>query len=224
MGLIIVPEEYYHLPRNLAPICIEDHDAAGEPINLEWIDRGVRPIHGRLCHLTERIVGDQWAVSEVAGNAVHSLWLEYGDSLGSDPARQVQARAEWEAQDIRFGGWRLRKGRERYLDDLDEAIRAAISHDPRDCGQLYEMRLDMQALARTEDRVLNSACRTTELSQSRAKRQSLYARDPRYQATRSARLEIVQNEDWEHIIHCSPCYAEYLEITNEIRGAKDRKR
>jgi len=154
MGLIIVPQEYDNLPRNLAPICIEDHDAAGDPINLEWIDRGVRPIHGRLCHLTERIVGDLWAVSEVAGNAVHSLWLEYRDDLGSDPARQVQARAEWEAKDIRAGGWRLRKGRERYLDDLDEAIRAAISHDPRDYGQLYEMRLDMQALARTEDRVL----------------------------------------------------------------------
>jgi hypothetical protein len=152
MGLIIVPQEYDNLPRNLAPICIEDHDAAGEPINLEWIDRGVRPIHERLCHLTERIVGDLWAVSE--GNAVHSLWLEFGYNLGSDPARQVQARAEWEAKDIRAGGWRLRKGRERYLDDLDEAIRAAISHDPRNYGQIYETRLDMQALARTEDRVL----------------------------------------------------------------------
>ena len=42
-------------------------------------------------------------------------------------------------------------------------------------------------------------------------------------AIRSARLEIVENEDWEHIIHCSPCYAEYLEITHEIRGAADRK-
>jgi hypothetical protein len=77
--------------------------------------------------------------------------VEYGDNLGSDPARQVQARAEWEAKDIHAGGWRLRKGRERYLDDLDEAIRAAISHDPRDYGHIYETRLDMQALARTED-------------------------------------------------------------------------
>lgn len=38
-------------------------------------------------------------------------------------------------------------------------------------------------------------------------------------AVRSARLEIVENDDWEHIIHCSPCYAEYLAITNEVRGA-----
>jgi DNA-directed RNA polymerase specialized sigma24 family protein len=154
MSLIIVPQDYDSLPRNLAPICIEDHDAAGLPINLEWIDRGVRPIHRRLCHLTERIVGDLWAVSEVAGNAVHGLWREYGDHIGSDPARQVQARAEWEAKDIRAGGWRLRKGRERYLDDLDDAIRAAISCDPRDYEQIYEMRLDMQALARTQDRIL----------------------------------------------------------------------
>jgi len=154
MGLIIVPQDYDSLPRNLAPICIEDHDAAGHPINLEWIDRGVRPIHRRLCHLAERIVGDLWAVSEVAGNAVHSLWQEYGDNLSSDPSRQVHARAEWEAKDIRAGGWRLRKGRERYLDDLDDAIRASISYDPRDYGEIYEMRLDMQALVRTEDGVL----------------------------------------------------------------------
>ena len=85
MGLIIVPQEYDNLPRNLAPICIEDHDAAGGPINLEWIDRGVRPIHGCLCHLTEPIVGDLWAVSEVPGNAVHSLWLEYGDNSAATP-------------------------------------------------------------------------------------------------------------------------------------------
>jgi len=38
-------------------------------------------------------------------------------------------------------------------------------------------------------------------------------------AVRSAQLEIVENEDWEHTIHCSPCYAEYLAITNELRGA-----
>ena len=154
MGLIIVPQDYDSLPRNLAPICIEDHDAAGEPINLEWIDRGVRPIHRRLCHLTERIVGDLWAVSEVAGNAVHGLWREYGDHIGSDPARQVQARAEWEAKDIRAGGWRLRKGRERYLDDLDETIRVAIAHDPRDYGQNYDMHLDLRALTQGEDPML----------------------------------------------------------------------
>jgi hypothetical protein len=40
-------------------------------------------------------------------------------------------------------------------------------------------------------------------------------------AERSAKLEIVQNKDWEHVKHCSPCYAEYLEITNQLRGAKD---
>ena len=43
-------------------------------------------------------------------------------------------------------------------------------------------------------------------------------------ALRSARLEIVQNNDWEHVTHCSPCYAEYLEITNELRSATDDRR
>jgi hypothetical protein len=42
-------------------------------------------------------------------------------------------------------------------------------------------------------------------------------------AERSARLEIVQNQSWEHIIHCSPCYAEYLAITKELRGGRDKE-
>jgi hypothetical protein len=154
MGLVIVPQDYENLPRNLAPICIEDRDAAGRPINPEWVDRGVSPIHRQLCNLTERIVGDLWAVSEVCGNAVHGLWRERGDNLGSDPWRQVRARAEWEAKDIRAGGWRLRKGCEKYLDDLDERIRVAISHDPRDYKEIYDTHLDMQVLARDEDAVL----------------------------------------------------------------------
>jgi hypothetical protein len=154
MGLIIVPQNYESLPRNLAPICIEDRDTSGKWINVEWIDRGVRPIHQRLCSLAKRIVGDVWTVSEVAGNAVHGLWREYGDNLGSDPARQVQARAEWEAKDISAGGWRLRKGRELYLDDLEDTVRAAISCDPRDYGQRYDLHLDLNALTRCADPIL----------------------------------------------------------------------
>jgi hypothetical protein len=154
MGLIIVPQNYETLPQDLAPICIEDHNGAGEAINIEWINRGVTPIHRQLCRLTERIVGDLWAVSEVAGNAVHSLSREFGGNLGTDPELKVQARAAWEAKDIRAGGWRLRKGRERYLDDLEEAMRADISRDQRDYRQIYDMRLDLQALAKSEDAVL----------------------------------------------------------------------
>ena len=30
------------LPAGLAPICIEDHDSQGRPVNLEWIERGVK--------------------------------------------------------------------------------------------------------------------------------------------------------------------------------------
>ena len=156
MGLIIVPQNYENLPDDLAPICIEDQDAAGEPIHLEWVNRGVRPIHQQLCRLTERIVGDLWAVSEVAGNAVHGLSREFGGNLGNDPELKVQARATWEAKDIRAGGWRLRKGRERYLDDIDEAMRRAITCDQRDYRETYDMRLDLQSLARSEDPALEN--------------------------------------------------------------------
>jgi hypothetical protein len=154
MGLVIVPQDYENLARDLAPIYIEDQDKSGEPINLEWVDLGVRPIHSELCHLTKRIVGDLWAVSEVAGNAVHGIWRDRGNDLGSDPWRQVQARAVWEAKDIRAGGWRFRKGCDKHLDDLDDRIRAAVTHDPRDYKRVYDMHLDIEALTRDEDEML----------------------------------------------------------------------
>ena len=31
------------------------------------------------------------------------------------------------------------------------------------------------------------------------------------------RIEALETADWEHVTHCSPCYAEYLQIIEPIR-------
>jgi len=41
-------------------------------------------------------------------------------------------------------------------------------------------------------------------------------------AARSARHEdIEQDEQWKHVIHCGPCYQEYLDLRAECRNGED---
>ena len=40
----------------------------------------------------------------------------------------------------------------------------------------------------------------------------------------AARRTIVEDDDWQHITHCSPCYAEYLEVKEQNRRAGKRAR
>jgi len=148
VALITIPENYEALPRHLAPICIEDRDAAGRPIHPDWIDCGVRPIHKALCHLAARVAGDLWAVSEITDRSVHALARRYGDSPGVAPQGQVYARAKWEAKGIRCGGHRLRKARDKYLEDVGGGD---LLKDPCDYGEVYEARLYMDALRRSAE-------------------------------------------------------------------------
>ena len=44
-------------------------------------------------------------------------------------------------------------------------------------------------------------------------------------ARRAADLRRLEGEeDWEHTIHCSPCYKEYLEARDKLRRIKAKKR
>ena len=73
-------------------------------------------------------------------------WQRYGGNLGREPCKHVYARARWAAKDIRDGSWRVRKGREKYLDDLDTKIRSALFDDPSDYAQIYDAHLDVEVL------------------------------------------------------------------------------
>ena len=157
MALIIIPKHFEELPRDLAPICIEDRDQDGNLISPKWIERGIRPIHRPLCHVTGRILHDVRFVSEVVSNALQSLVRRHGDNVGDDPAKQVYVRAKWEALDLRDDR-RKRRGIEgslddpQYLDALDARIRTAnfdgegSLKDPLDYGRIYEARIDLETL------------------------------------------------------------------------------
>jgi hypothetical protein len=41
-------------------------------------------------------------------------------------------------------------------------------------------------------------------------------------AERSVRLEIVESPDWEHIIRCSPCYREFLDLNEQLRVERNK--
>jgi hypothetical protein len=44
-----------------------------------------------------------------------------------------------------------------------------------------------------------------------------------YLARRVANWEDIEEEaDYQHIMHCSPCYAEYLDAREELRASSDR--
>jgi hypothetical protein len=148
MALITIPENFENLPAGLAPICVEDHDAFGKAINRQWIDRGVRPIHKDLCNLVTVLIGDVWAVSEIVNRSVHGLSARYGDNLGTEPQARVYARARWEAKDEAAGGRRLRQRLDQSLDELDTELHLIDSTDYR---RAYEARLDIEALASTDD-------------------------------------------------------------------------
>jgi hypothetical protein len=152
LRLITIPENLDILPAGLAPICIEDHDSEGRPVNLEWIERGVRPIHRALCNLVTCVIGDVWAVSEIVSSSVHSLSRRYGHNLGTQPHAQVYARTRWEAKNAAAGGRRLRLGLDQSLDALDTELQNAFLIDSRDHASACEARLDVDALAGLDGR------------------------------------------------------------------------
>ncbi len=40
----------------------------------------------------------------------------------------------------------------------------------------------------------------------------------------ASRRTIIEDDDWQHITHCSPCYAEFLEVKEEVRRSGARAR
>ena len=43
-------------------------------------------------------------------------------------------------------------------------------------------------------------------------------------AARSARFEEIEDDQqWKHVIHCAPCYGEYLELREACRLGKEAK-
>jgi hypothetical protein len=110
MEVIIVPFDYKEkLNSSVVPICIGDIDSDGNPIHLEWVERGVVPVADPLRKIAQRLLNDVWRVSELTERTVHSLSRKHGGDLGDDPSLRVLKRAHWYAEDLRVGGRRARR-------------------------------------------------------------------------------------------------------------------
>jgi len=110
MGIIIIPFDYNEkLDCSIVPICIEDEDSAGAPIDRGWFEQGVVPVAEPLRRVAERVLNDVWRVSEITERAIHSLWRAHKSNFGDEPSLRVLERAHWYAEDLRAGGRRARR-------------------------------------------------------------------------------------------------------------------
>ena len=141
MGMVVIPFGWEALPQTcqdgIVPICIEDSDRYGNPIDPVWFESGVAPIHPRLLRIAQFHLGDVWRASELAEISLHKLWYRHGTDAGETPWRRVWRQALWDARDLAAGDWRFRKRRlvSKTLDELDRAI----SGSPANLGDAHEV-------------------------------------------------------------------------------------
>ena len=110
MAVVTIPFDFDEDTADaIIPICISDTDCEGSLIHPDWFEHGVVPVADPLRRIAARVLNDQWRVSEIAENAVHSLWRTSRGNLGSDPSLRVLKRAHWHAEDLRVGGRRARR-------------------------------------------------------------------------------------------------------------------
>jgi hypothetical protein len=125
MEFITIPFNYQELSasaRNaIVPICIRRTDRDGQTIAWGWFE-AVEAVQERLRALARYRLEDEWRVSELAEVSVHKLWQRHRDQFGLRPGRRVYAQARWEAEDLRAGGWRARRGFDLALDELRIAV------------------------------------------------------------------------------------------------------
>jgi hypothetical protein len=129
MAIVTIPFDYDQLPdpSGIIPICIDDTDRFGCPINPGWFT-AVEPIADRLRRLSRRALDDVWCVSELTEASVHALWGKHRHNLGRSPSARIYKHARWKAQDLRAGGRNARRGVDvELLDSILRKLRSA--HD-----------------------------------------------------------------------------------------------
>lgn len=147
--MVTIPFDYDELPESqrlaIVPICIRKHDANDCEIDWRWFE-AVDQVQEALRRLARHVLSDVWRVSELAEWAVLHNWRKYGRDLVRAPQR-VYSTARWRAEDLRYGGERLRRGLDRSLDEAD------LVSDPVDYESRYSSSVDFRRLAkRLEDR------------------------------------------------------------------------
>lgn len=132
MSVVTIPFDYGQLedPNSVVPICIEDTDRQGRRIAWGWFT-AVVPIADRLRSLSRRKLDDVWRVSELTETTVHDIWYKFGEDFGFSPSGRIWHRAKWNAEYLRAGGWRARKGVDESLPEDDTALDAIIQRADR---------------------------------------------------------------------------------------------
>jgi hypothetical protein len=128
MAIVTIPFDYFQLPdpSGIVPICIEDTDRNGCPINPAWF-AAVEPIADQLRRLCRRTLDDVWYVSELTEASVHAMWGKHGHNFGRSPSARIYAHAKWKALDLRVGGRNARRGVEvELLDSTRAKLRSVL--------------------------------------------------------------------------------------------------
>ena len=108
--VITIPYDYNEKAGgSVVPICIDEVDYDGFPIDPTWIDLGVAPVADRLRVVAKRVLSDVWRVSEITDHAVHSVWRKHRDECGDEVGLRILKHARWHAEDLRVGGRRARR-------------------------------------------------------------------------------------------------------------------
>ncbi len=129
MPVVTIPFDFENLEdkTSVVPICVCDTDRHGRKIGWGWFT-AVVPIADLLRRLARRRLDDVWRVSELTELSVHDLWYAHGEDYGKWPQWRIYRHAKWKAEDLRYGSWRVRKGREVALGELEAALRARGDH------------------------------------------------------------------------------------------------
>jgi hypothetical protein len=129
MALVTIPFNYEELPdkSGIVPICLDDTDRHGRKIGWGWIT-AIPPIADLLRRLARRRLDDVHRVSELTELSVHDVWYAHGEDYGNFPQWLIYRHAKWKAEDLRYGSWRIRRGREVGLGELEAALRARGDH------------------------------------------------------------------------------------------------
>ena len=133
MAVVTIPFNYEQLedPNSVVPICIEDTDREGRRIAWGWFT-AVVPIANGLRRLARVRLDDVWRVSELTESTVHDIWYRFGENFGFSPSARLWHRAKWNAEYLRAGGWRARKGADEPLPEDEMALDAIIQGANRD--------------------------------------------------------------------------------------------
>lgn len=150
MQVVTIPFDFEKMPdedRNkIIPICIPRSDEHGNDIAWGWFE-ACAEVQDPLRRIARSWLDDVWRVSELAEKSVHTLWHNHKNNLGIAPARRVLVQARWDAQDLKAGTYRERKGLTVALEGLTEVLKAESLIDPTDYRARYDAAIDLEILS-----------------------------------------------------------------------------